>query len=115
MPVPVVCAPEERSRPEGHVYALLVVLEALACALPVITSQYNGASELLTPPHDGFVTEDPHNHEHLAWCMSQLLDPGRRASCAQAARRTASQWTFEMHYRQLSQVFVEAAARKRAA
>src|SRR5262245_8108512 len=44
----------------------LVVLEALACGLPVITSQYNGASELLTPTDDGFVIEEKHNHENLA-------------------------------------------------
>jgi UDP-glucose:(heptosyl)LPS alpha-1,3-glucosyltransferase len=31
----------------------LVVLEALACGLPVITTQYNGVSELLTPPAEG--------------------------------------------------------------
>jgi hypothetical protein len=61
------------------------------------------------------VVGDPHDHEHLAWCMTQLLDPGRRAACAQAARKTAAQWTFEHHYRQLLRVFGEAAARKRAA
>jgi UDP-glucose:(heptosyl)LPS alpha-1,3-glucosyltransferase len=93
----------------------LVVLEALACSLPVITSRYNGASELLTPPREGYVIADPHDHAQLAWCMEQLLDPGRRASCAQAARKTAAQWTFDHHYRQLLRVLAEAAARKRAA
>jgi UDP-glucose:(heptosyl)LPS alpha-1,3-glucosyltransferase len=93
----------------------LVALEALACGLPVITTRYNGASELLSPLGEGFVIDDPHDHEHLAWCMTQLLDPVRRSACAQAARRTAAQWTFEVHYRQLLQVFAEAAARKRAA
>ncbi len=93
----------------------LVVLEALACGLPVITSRHNGASELLKPPREGFVVEDPHDHEQLAWCMSQLSNPDVRAKCAQAARRTASEWTFEHHYRQLFQVLTEASARKRAA
>ena len=93
----------------------LVVLEALACALPVVTSRYNGASELLTPPREGYVVGNPHDHDHLAWCMTQLLDPARRAACSQAARKAAAQWTFEHHYRQLLQVFNEAAARKRAA
>jgi UDP-glucose:(heptosyl)LPS alpha-1,3-glucosyltransferase len=93
----------------------LVVLEALACALPVITTQYNGAAELLTPPREGYVIADPHDHAQLAWCMTQLLDPSRRAACAQAARKTAAQWTFDHHYRQLLRVLMEAAARKHAA
>ena len=93
----------------------LVVLEALACALPVITTRANGASELLHPLQEGYVLDDPHDHERLAWCMAQLCDPVRRAACAQAARRTGSQWTFEDHYRLLLQVFGEAAARKQAA
>jgi UDP-glucose:(heptosyl)LPS alpha-1,3-glucosyltransferase len=93
----------------------LVVLEALACGLPVITTRSNGASEILSPPREGYVIDDPHDHAHLAWCLRQLLDSERRQACAQAARRTAAQWTFEHHYRRLVQVFGEAAARKRAA
>jgi UDP-glucose:(heptosyl)LPS alpha-1,3-glucosyltransferase len=92
-----------------------VVLEAMACGLPVITSRYNGASELMHPPREGFVIDDPHDVGHLAWCLTQMLDPARRSSCARAARKTASQWTFEHHYRQMLAVFAEAAARKRAA
>jgi UDP-glucose:(heptosyl)LPS alpha-1,3-glucosyltransferase len=93
----------------------LVVLEALACGLPVITSRANGASELLSPPTEGYVIDDPHDHIQLAWYMSQFFDPGHRAACAQAARRTAAQWTFDHHYRQMLQVLTEAAARKQAA
>ena len=93
----------------------LVVLEALACGLPVITSRCNGAGELLSPPREGYVIDDPHDHQQLAWSIEQLLDSARRRSCAEAARRTATQWTFEMHYRLLRQVFEEAAERKRAA
>jgi UDP-glucose:(heptosyl)LPS alpha-1,3-glucosyltransferase len=92
-----------------------VVLEAMTCGLPVITSRYNGASELLHPPREGFVIADPHDHEQLAWCLAQLLDPARRAACGQAARKTAAQWTFEHHYRQMLSVFAEAMARKHAA
>jgi UDP-glucose:(heptosyl)LPS alpha-1,3-glucosyltransferase len=93
----------------------LVVLEALACSLPVITTQANGASELLHPMQDGFVIDNPHDHAHLAWCLTQLLDSQRRHACALAARKTAGLWTFEQHYRQLLGVFSEAARRKNAA
>ncbi len=92
-----------------------VVLEAMACGLPVITTRYNGASELLQPPREGYVFDDPHDLDQMAWCLNQMLDPARRAACAHAARRTAAQWTFEHHYRQMLAVFAEAAARKQAA
>jgi UDP-glucose:(heptosyl)LPS alpha-1,3-glucosyltransferase len=87
----------------------------MTCGLPVITSRYNGASELLHPPREGFVIDDPHDHETLAERLRLLLDPARRTACGQAARRTASQWTFEHHYRQMLSVFAEAAARRLAA
>lgn len=93
----------------------LVVLEALACGLPVITSRYNGASELLQPPDEGFVVDNPHDHARLARCMEQLLDPARRLACAQAARRAAARWTFDHHYRQLVDIFREVAERKQVA
>ena len=93
----------------------LVVLEALACGLPVITSRANGASELLKPPDDGFVIDNPHDHARLAACMEQLLDSERRHACAKAARRRGREWTWEHHYRQFVQILTEAAARKQAA
>jgi UDP-glucose:(heptosyl)LPS alpha-1,3-glucosyltransferase len=99
-----------------------VVLEALACGLPVVTSRHNGAAELLhatgaDPARraEGYVIDDPHDHARLAWCLEQLLDPARRAACAAAARRTGAGWTFEAHYRALVGVLTEAAGRKRRA
>jgi UDP-glucose:(heptosyl)LPS alpha-1,3-glucosyltransferase len=93
----------------------LVVLEALACGLPVITSRYNGASELLSPPREGYVVDDPYDASELARCIGELLNRRIRLACAQAARKRASEWTFEHHYRNLLQVFTEAAGRRAAA
>lgn len=93
----------------------LVVLEALACGLPVITTRCNGASELLDVPREGFVLEDPHDDAYLGWCMTQFLDSRIRLACGQAARQTAQRWTFEHHYQQLLGFFEEVVARKRAA
>src|SRR5262249_28039425 len=94
----------------------LVVLEALACGLPVITTRFNGASELLTSPADGaaegFVIGDPHDQARLAEAMTKLLQPGRRRAMAEAARRKAATWTFDRHYREMLSIFTEAAARK---
>jgi UDP-glucose:(heptosyl)LPS alpha-1,3-glucosyltransferase len=93
----------------------LVALEALACGLPVITTRANGANELLTPPNEGYVIDNPHDHASLAKAMQELLDPARRSACARAARKTAQEWTFERHYRELLEVFAEAVRRRNAA
>jgi UDP-glucose:(heptosyl)LPS alpha-1,3-glucosyltransferase len=85
----------------------LVVLEALACGLPVITSRANGASEFLSGGREGFVLDDPRDRA-LPWCMHHLLDERTRAKCALAARETARAWTFEGHYRQLLAILCEA-------
>jgi UDP-glucose:(heptosyl)LPS alpha-1,3-glucosyltransferase len=92
----------------------LVALEALACGLPVVTTRYNGASELLSP-ESGLIVADPHNARDLAAAILDMADlarlPARKAAAAQAGRR----WTFDDHYRQLLAVFEEVAAHKRAA
>jgi UDP-glucose:(heptosyl)LPS alpha-1,3-glucosyltransferase len=93
----------------------LVVLEALACGLPVITTRFNGASELLHPPREGFVLDSPHDVLKLAKCISELSDRQLRNRCAEAARQTAAKWTFEHHYHRLMQVLAEAAKKQRAA
>lgn len=87
-----------------------VVLEALACGLPVITSRHNGAHELLrdrTPEGtcaEGFIISDPHDRRALAACMTALMDGRLRRRCAAAARKTAAGWTFEHHYQALMEV-----------
>jgi UDP-glucose:(heptosyl)LPS alpha-1,3-glucosyltransferase len=93
----------------------LVVLEALACGLPVVTTRYNGASELLTVPDNGLVVSDPHDAAELGGAVERMLDPGYRRSAAQSARQAATAWTFEHHYRALLAVFAEVRAAKRAA
>jgi UDP-glucose:(heptosyl)LPS alpha-1,3-glucosyltransferase len=93
----------------------LVVLEGLACGLPIITSRYNGASELLTSPKDGFVIEDPHNAPAMAAALTHMADRGYLREASTAARATASRWTFEHHYQSLLKVFTEVRQAKRAA
>ncbi|MFM7098842.1 MAG: glycosyltransferase family 4 protein [Gemmataceae bacterium] len=89
-----------------------VVPEAMGCGLPVITTRYNGASEFITQNKEGIVIDDPHDHEKLAWSMTQYVDNQTRILAGQAARKTAGQWTFEHHYKQMMAVFHEVAARK---
>lgn len=93
----------------------LVALEALACGLPVVTTRYNGASELLTVPDNGLVVADPHDAKELGGAIQRMLDAGYRRTATQSAREAANRWTFEHHYRALLDVFGEVRAAKRAA
>jgi UDP-glucose:(heptosyl)LPS alpha-1,3-glucosyltransferase len=92
-----------------------VVIEALACGLPVVTSRHNGAAELMQPPREGFVLDDPHDHAALAEALIALIDSVRRDACGRAARQTAVAWTIEHHYRAWLDVFAEVATGRRAA
>ena len=92
----------------------LVALEALACGLPVVTTQYNGARELL-PAECGRVVNDPHDARELAAAIADIGDPARLPARKSAAAEAGRRWTFDDHYRQLLTVFEEVAARKRAA
>lgn len=93
----------------------LVVLEALACGLPVVTTKYNGAAELLQPGVDGLVVESPHDADGLAAAMGQMCDHAFRHAASGAARKAAARWTFEDHYRGLMDILGEAARLRRAA
>jgi len=91
----------------------LVVLEALACGLPVITTRYNGASELLNPPANGFVVDDPHDARALGAALGAMCYPDYRRTANAAAFAAAQRWTFEQHYTALVGVFEEVRTRKR--
>ena len=62
-----------------------VVLEAMACGLPVVASRSAGTSELLVEGKSGFVC-DALDTGGLAQACASLLDPARRVAMGQAAR-----------------------------
>jgi UDP-glucose:(heptosyl)LPS alpha-1,3-glucosyltransferase len=109
------CAADFLVHPTFYDPCSLVVLEALACGLPVITSRSNGASELLQPLEAGMVIDDPHDHDHLASCLARMRDPDQRAAWARAARQIAARWTYEHHYQKLLALLQTTAEGKRSA
>ena len=73
----------------------LVVLEALACGLPVVTVRATGASELIGADA-GFVIEHANDHAAIAAALTRLAsDADLRATMARAARITAERYTWE--------------------
>jgi UDP-glucose:(heptosyl)LPS alpha-1,3-glucosyltransferase len=77
----------------------LVVLEALASGLPVITTRRNGAGGIIEDGLEGFVIDDPRAIETLARAIVYLSDPARLQEAAIAARALAKKNSQERSYR----------------
>ena len=71
--------------PTSYDSCSLVVLEALAMGLPIISTIFNGACEIMTGGAEGFVLQDPKNVPAQAEAMAKMLDPTRRAAMKAAA------------------------------
>jgi UDP-glucose:(heptosyl)LPS alpha-1,3-glucosyltransferase len=91
----------------------LVVFEALACGMPVVTTACNGASELMTHGRHGFVLSAPGATGELVAALDALADDGRRAAISAEAAALGRSWTFDRHVEALIGVFEEVAAGKR--
>jgi len=85
----------------------LVVLEALASGLPVVTTKYNGAGELLVQNQHGYVIDDPGDPGPLADAMQRLLDPGLRKTMGISARTLAEQHRFERNASEIRELYDE--------
>ncbi len=91
----------------------LVVFEAMACRLPVVTTDANGAAGILKDGENGFVIDHPPTAEALAEKMKRLLDPSVRAAMAAAAAGTAEGCSIENNHREMVRVLEAAAAGRR--
>jgi len=77
-----------------------VCIEAMAAGLPVVTSQINGASEVLVEGENGYVINDPLDPADIAAKIRLGLDiSGNRI--ADANRRILGRLTWENHIDQV--------------
>lgn len=87
----------------------MVVLEAFACGVPVVTSNLGGLPELVDSGQDGLVVpaNDP---EALAGALTHVLeDPDRGLTMGQAARAKALEaFTPEQHLKRLEALYHKA-------
>ncbi len=86
-----------------------VTIEALACGLPVVTSAYNGAYELITPGREGFYVEDPADAEGVAQAIEQLSEPELLETASASARSLALRHTLEQQNRQMKDALLSVA------
>ena len=80
-------------------------LEALATGLPVITSQYCGAADIINNKINGMIVDDPFNPEEIAEKIRYLYAPSTRESMGEGARELAEQYPLERNSREMLEVY----------
>lgn len=91
----------------------LVVLEAAASGLPVITTRLNGVSELLSHQGDSLLIAEATDADELARQMRLLLDDSLRRKMGTAARRTALRHTLRRNVDEILAVYEEVVGSRR--
>jgi len=109
-PVPYYAAADLYVHPTAYDTCSLVVLEAAASGLPVVTSRVNGVSELLRHNRDSLLLDDPADDAELADSMVSLLNAGRRGEIGAAARRMAMEHTMRHNADEILAVYEESLA-----
>ncbi|MFA6133864.1 MAG: glycosyltransferase family 4 protein [Phycisphaerae bacterium] len=93
--------------PTRHDSCSLVVLEALAMGLPVISTVCNGACETMVNGTHGFKLDDPADVPALADAMRRLLDPPSRQTMRQACLDLRGNISQEQHIRRMVAIYEE--------
>jgi UDP-glucose:(heptosyl)LPS alpha-1,3-glucosyltransferase len=87
-----------------------VVLEALACGLPAVTTAANGAAEFITPGENGVVLPQPDDIAGLRDALAAFLARGRDPEVRRAAQAAVAGLSWESTVAQTLEVLEEAAA-----
>lgn len=87
----------------------LTVLEALASGLPVITSRFNGAADLILSNEGGRVLEDPADVEKLIASIAYFFDEERRDKARVATRQWIEKYSLADHIEEILRVYYEVA------
>lgn len=93
--------------PTRHDPCSLVVLEALAMGLPVISTKANGATEIMTEGLHGFVLADARDVGTLREKYQVLMDDAKRAEIAAACLELRPRLSQDEHVRKLISIYDE--------
>jgi UDP-glucose:(heptosyl)LPS alpha-1,3-glucosyltransferase len=106
-PHPYFCGADVFVHPTFYDPCSLVLLEAMAAGLPCLTSQWNGAGELLVHGESGFILEDPWNIRGFAGYLKQLMQASIREDFGKKARLIARAYPWERSFQEILEVFQE--------
>jgi UDP-glucose:(heptosyl)LPS alpha-1,3-glucosyltransferase len=87
----------------------LVVIEAMSCGLPAITTVSNGASGIITNGKDGFVISHPPSPAELADAMRSVMSPETLGKMSKEAALTAKNYSLGENHRRIMALFGEVA------
>jgi UDP-glucose:(heptosyl)LPS alpha-1,3-glucosyltransferase len=87
-----------------------VVLEALGCGTPAVTTAANGAAEFITPGANGAVILQPDDIAGLTEALATFLTRGRDPQVHQAAAQAVAELSWESTVAQTLEVLKEAGA-----
>lgn len=88
-----------------------VILEACRWGLPCVTTQANGAGEILADGA-GFVVSSPRDRAGIALAMADLADPARRAKRVEACAQLADKLSIERHVNELLAAYESVISRR---
>jgi UDP-glucose:(heptosyl)LPS alpha-1,3-glucosyltransferase len=93
--------------PTRHDPCSLVVLEALACGLPVITTKQNGAADVITHGTHGYVLDRtaPFFINELTHAMDRLSDPHTRTPMIDACLSLRDSLSYRHHFERLLSIY----------
>jgi UDP-glucose:(heptosyl)LPS alpha-1,3-glucosyltransferase len=110
--VPYYAAADIYVHPTFYDPCSLVVLEALASGLPVVTTRQNGASELMRDGLHGALLDDPAGVSEFLQRIAPLVAPAARQRMGMAARQLALEHTFAKNIDELVEVYEEVSRRR---
>jgi UDP-glucose:(heptosyl)LPS alpha-1,3-glucosyltransferase len=84
-----------------------VVLEALVCGLPVVTTPWNGAAEVMRPGRHGEVVTTPRDADALGAAIVRCLDPDLACACRIGAPDMREQVSMARHAKELKRLYEE--------
>ena len=80
-------------------------LEALATGLPVITTKFCGAANIIESKKNGLVIKDPYNPKEIAEKINYLFDPSIRKTMGENARKLAEQFSLKRNNQEMLRIY----------